>query len=178
MLSPLISYALQHFNVYETPTFYLLFSYTFLGWDDFYFSCAFQVLLSWIICWLLVTRHWVLTQHLDHWGCFRNRGERERWPNQGHLLLDVLKLWNSERICTRLVSPRTFSFCTHIHTSFQNPAWMTATVSGPQKNFYLNNEEKVKETISDLLTVTNPTELLKGIWMWKVQQEQNFLKTE
>lgn len=108
----------------------------------------------------------------------KERREREQWPNQGHLLLDVLKLWNSERICTRLVSPRTFSFCTHIHTSFLNPAWMTATVSGPQKNFYLNNEEKVKETISNLLTVTNPTELLKGIWMWKVQQEQNFLKTE
>lgn len=49
----------------------------------------------------------------------RKRGrEREGWTSQGHLLLDVLKLWNSERICTCLVSPGTFFFCTHIHTSF------------------------------------------------------------
>lgn len=44
---------------------------------------------------------------------------------------------------------------------------MTATISGPQKNFYLNNEEKVKETLyQNPLTVTNPAELLKGgIWI-------------
>lgn len=107
--------------------------------------CALQVLLSWIICWLLATRHWVQTQHLDHWGCFRNRGERERerWPSQGHLLLDVLKLWNSDRICTSLVSPRTFFFCTHIHTSFPTkPCLNDSYLFWTTKNFYLNNEKQ------------------------------------
>lgn len=164
-----------------TPGLFL-FSFPPLDSNTLYFFCAFQVLLSWIICWLLATRHWVQTQHLDHWGCFRNRGERERerWPSQGHLLLDVLKLWNSERICTSLVSPRTFFFCTHIHTSFPTKPclndsylfWTTQTFTWTMR------EKKVKETISNLLTMTNPAELLKGIWMSKVQQEQNFLKTE
>lgn len=61
--------------------------------------------------------------------------ERERWPSRGSFLLDVLKLWNSERICTSLVSPRTFFLLhtyTHTPLSPQNPAWMTATFSGPQ----------------------------------------------
>lgn len=104
------------------------------------------------------------------------RGERERWPHQGHFLLDVL--WNSERICNRPVTPPgTFSLCTHIHNSFQNPAWiMTASVSGPQKKQKLLLEQwgESKKTISDLLTVTNPDELLYGVWMWKVQRDRNF----
>lgn len=106
--------------------------------------------------------------------------ERERWPSQGHLLLDVLKLWNSERICTSLVSPRTF-FLLHTYTHlFPHKTlleWQLPFLD--HTNFYLNNEKKkVKEPISNLLTMTNPAELLKGIWMSKVQQEQNFLKTE
>lgn len=55
---------------------------------------------------------------------------------------------------------------------------MTATFSGPQKLLLEQRKEKkkVKETTSNLLTMTNPAELLKGIWMSKVQQEQNFEK--
>lgn len=109
----------------------------------------------------------------------KQRRERESDdPSQGHLLLDVLKLWHSERICTSLASPRTFSSA-HIYT----PLFPTKHCLNDSylfldhKNFYLNNEEKrkVKETISNLLSMTNPTELLKGIWMSKVQQEQNKL---
>lgn len=64
--------------------------------------------------------------------------EREREsddPSQGHLLLDVLKLWHSERICTSLVSPRTLIFCTHIHTSFPHKTLLEWQLpfSGPQK---------------------------------------------
>lgn len=51
-------------------------------------------------------------------------GERENERrHRGHLLFGCTrKLWNSERICTRLVSPRTFFFLllhTYTHTSFQ-----------------------------------------------------------
>lgn len=55
---------------------------------------------------------------------------------------------------------------------------MTATFSGPQKLLLeqRKEEKKVKETTSNLLTMTNPAELLKGIRMSKVQQEQNFEK--
>lgn len=71
--------ASQHYDVHGSPTISCLVFLTF------YLFCAFQVLLSWIICWLLATHHWVQTQHLDHWGCFRNRGkegERERGMNE------------------------------------------------------------------------------------------------
>lgn len=115
-----MSFTILNIYIWIANLLVVSFSCLLRDWNVSCCFCAFQVLLSWIICWLLATRHWVQTQHLDHWGCFRNRGERERerWPSQGHLLLDVLKLWNSERICTSLVSPRTFFFCTHIHTSF------------------------------------------------------------
>lgn len=43
------------------------------------------------------------------------RGERERWPHQGHFLLDVL--WNSERICNRPVTPREPFPSAHIYTT-------------------------------------------------------------
>lgn len=53
---------------------------------------------------------------------------------------------------------------------------MTATISGPQKNFYLNNEEKVKETLSKPTDSDQPCwTLKKGEYGYeKVRQEQNF----
>lgn len=99
--------------------------------------CFFFVLITWLKCFLLLLCFPGFVE-LNHMltSCYpplsanstygplrlllkqRRERERERWPSQGHRLLDVLKLWNSERICTSLVSPRTFFFCTHIHTSF------------------------------------------------------------
>lgn len=106
------------------PRVYLDF-WTFLDSFGLFFSCAFQVLLSWIICWLLVTRHRVQTQHPD--GPRRlpqeqSRGERERERGSNDRLEDtsVWMYWKTlelrERICTGLVCPRTFFPSAHIYT--------------------------------------------------------------
>lgn len=96
----------------------------------------------------------------------KQRRERERWPSQGHLLLDVLKLWNSERICTSLVSPRTF-FLLHTYTHLfphKSPAWMTATFSGPQKKLLLEQKEEKKSKRNCIKSTHNdqPHWTLKG----------------
>lgn len=175
MFSPPISRVLRHLNMFENPTFFWL---SWLKPSSLLCFAGFVELNH-----MLTSCYPPLSANSTS-GPLRllqkQRRERERWPSQGHLLLDVLKLWNSERICTSLVSPRTFFFCTHIHTSFPHKTlleWQLPFLD--HKKLLLEQwGKRVKETISNLLTMTNPTELLKGIWMSKVQQEQNFLKTE
>lgn len=112
-----------------------------------------------------------------------NRGERERAMTESR----TPPFWmyynfgtQSEFVPAWLAPGLFFPSSAHIYTllSPQNPAWMTATFSGPQKLLLeqRKEEKKVKETTSNLLTMTNPAELLKGIRMSKVQQEQNFEK--
>lgn len=146
----------------------------------------FQVLLSWIISWLLSTRGWALTQHLDHRGCFRPPEECEGAAIQR--IEDAsswMYFWNSERICKKLVSPGNLSspHCTHTHPSFRNPAWMTASVSGPvkkKKNLYLDSEERVKQTISDRLQGNTNKKKRKNIQqtakLFKDCRRRSFLK--
>lgn len=101
----------------------------------------------------------------------KQRGESER-ANDGiedTSCLDVPENFGTQReFVPDWLAPGPFFFLllhTYTHTSFQTPfppAWMTAPISGPQKNFYLNNEEKVKVKLyQNPLTVTNPAELLK-----------------
>lgn len=136
----------------------VLFLHTFLYSNSPFFFCAFQVLLS---CWLFATHHWVQTQHLDHWGCFRKqRRERESDDRvKDTSFLDVLKLWNSEWICTSLVSPRTFFplFCTHIHTSFPTKPclndsylfWTTKTFTWTKKGGEKSKRNYIKPPYND-----------------------------
>lgn len=160
MFSLLKSYALQHLLVHERPSFSYYF--TQITPNSFVLSR---------FCWAESYVDYLLPAtecKLNIWTteAASETEERERAKTKSRTPpLDVLKLWNSERFCTSLVSPRTFFFCTHIHTSFPtkpclNDSYLFWTT---KKNFYLNNEgKKVKETISNLLTMTNRTELFKG----------------
>lgn len=174
---PLQTYA-AHFHVHETQILILLLVLHITWLKRFLILLCFPGFVE--LNHMLTTRYPPLSANSTS-GPLRllqkQRRERERWPSQGHLLLDVLKLWNSERICTSLVSPRTFFSSAHIYTplSPQNPAWMTATFSGPQK---LLLEQWGKKSERNYIRPTyndQPHWTLKGIWMSKVQQEQNKL---
>lgn len=138
--------------------------------------CCFSGFFERIICWLLDTRGWAVTQHLDHRGCFRHRDERGGGSRDR--LEDApcwMYFWNTEWICKKLVSPKNPAATTHTHTHlFPNPCLNDSYHFWTRKrkeNFYLNSEERAKQTISDQLQGNTKQKKKKSSKHW------NFLKT-
>lgn len=128
-------------------------------WRDFCLSAVFQVLLSWIISWLLDTRGWALTQHLDYRGCFRHREECEgaviewRTPPLGCTIGSQREFVKKKK--KKVVSPGNLPFPPpHTHTHLFPKTlleWQLPFLDQRKKKFYLNSEERVKRTISEQL---------------------------
>lgn len=108
----------------------------------------------------------------------KQRRERERATTESRTPpFGCTKTLKRRENLYQLGSPQDLFLCTHLHTSFHTKPCLNDSYLFWTTKLLLEQwrEKKVRETISDLLSMTNSTELLKGIRMSKVQLEQKKL---